>query len=38
MNAAHEASTDFVLAARRIVDDAKSIDGSIRSFVREVNA
>lgn len=38
MNAAHEASSEFVQAARRIVDDAKSIDGSIRSFVREVNA
>lgn len=38
MNAAHEASNEFVLAARRIVDDAKSIDGSIRSFVQEVNA
>ncbi|HRE21408.1 MAG TPA: methyl-accepting chemotaxis protein [Rhabdaerophilum sp.] len=38
MNAAHEASNEFILAARRIVDDAKSIDGSIRSFVKEVNA
>lgn len=38
MNAAHEASNEFILAARRIVDDAKSIDGSIRSFVQEVNA
>jgi methyl-accepting chemotaxis protein len=38
MSSAHEASSDFVLAARRIVEDAKSIDGSVRSFVREVVA
>jgi methyl-accepting chemotaxis protein len=36
MSSAHEASTDFVLTARRIADDAKSIDGSIRTFVRDV--
>lgn len=38
MASAHEASTDFVLTARRIADDAKSIDGSIRTFVRDVVA
>ena len=36
MSSAHEASTEFVLTARRIADDAKSIDGSIRTFVRDV--
>lgn len=38
MASAHEASTEFVLTARRIADDAKSIDGSIRTFVRDVVA
>lgn len=36
MSSAHEASTEFVLTARRIANDAKSIDGSIRTFVRDV--
>ena len=38
MASAHEASTEFVLTARRIAEDAKSIDGSIRTFVRDVVA
>lgn len=38
MASASEASVEFVLTARRIADDAKSIDGSIRSFIREVAA
>lgn len=38
MASAHEASADFVLTARRIADDAKSIDGSVRKFVRDVVA
>lgn len=38
MASAHEASTEFVLTARKMADDAKSIDGSVRKFVREVVA
>jgi methyl-accepting chemotaxis protein len=38
MASAHEASADFVLTARRIAEDAKSIDGSVRKFVRDVVA
>lgn len=38
MAGAHEATSDFVNTARRIVDDAKQIDESVRSFVREVAA
>jgi methyl-accepting chemotaxis protein len=36
MASAHEASSEFVLTARRIAEDAKAIDGSVRNFVREV--
>lgn len=38
MASAHDASAEFVLTARRIAEDAKSIDGSIRTFVRDVVA
>lgn len=38
MAGAHEATSEFVNTARRIVDDAKQIDESVRSFVREVAA
>lgn len=38
MASAHDASADFVMTARRIAEDAKSIDGSIRAFVRDVVA
>ena len=36
MASAHEASSEFVNTARRIAEDAKEIDGSVRNFVREV--
>ncbi len=36
MSSAHEASADFVITARRIADDAKLIDASIRTLVRDV--
>lgn len=35
---AQEASGEFVASARRMAEDAKAIDGSVRSFVREVVA
>jgi methyl-accepting chemotaxis protein len=38
MTHAQTASADFVQTARRIADDAKTIDDGIRSFVREVVA
>lgn len=38
MAGAQEASADFVLTARRIAEDAKSIDGSVRSFIQDVVA
>lgn len=36
MASAQEASSEFVASARRMADDAKAIDGSVRNFVREV--
>lgn len=36
MASAQEASGEFVASARRMADDAKAIDGSVRNFVREV--
>lgn len=38
MMSTQEASTEFVATARRIAEDAKQIDTSIRSFVNEVVA
>lgn len=38
LSSAQEASSDFVLTARRIAEDAKAIDAGIRSFVKEVVA
>jgi methyl-accepting chemotaxis protein len=38
MASAHEASSEFVMTARRIAEDAKAIDGSVRNFVRDVVA
>ena len=35
---AQEASTDFVQSARKMAEDAQSIDAGIRSFVRDVAA
>ncbi|MCA1998631.1 MAG: methyl-accepting chemotaxis protein [Hyphomicrobiales bacterium] len=35
---AQEVSADFVATARRIADDARAIDGSVRAFVRDVVA
>lgn len=36
MSSAQEASSDFVVTARRMAEDAKAIDGSVREFVRNV--
>lgn len=36
MASAQEASSDFVVTARRMAEDAKAIDGSVREFVRNV--
>lgn len=38
MGGAQEATAGFVITARRMVEDARAIDASIRSFVREVAA
>lgn len=38
MASAHGASVDFVLTARRMADDAKAIDNSLRLFMRDVVA
>ena len=38
MSGAHDVTSDFVLTARRIIEDAKAIDASVRSFVEEVAA
>ncbi|MCA0399490.1 MAG: methyl-accepting chemotaxis protein [Proteobacteria bacterium] len=38
MSSAHDASADFVTTARRIAEDAKAIDQSLRSFLRDVVA
>lgn len=38
ISGAHEATGDFIATARRIVEDARAIDESIRLFVREAAA
>ena len=35
---AHESTAEFVTTARRIVEDARQIDESVRSFIREIAA
>jgi methyl-accepting chemotaxis protein len=38
ISSAQEASGEFVASARRMAEDARAIDGSVRSFVQEVVA